>query len=81
MCTIFHMQCRATASPVPIYKWENGKAIIPDAEESDKINLMDMFALEINEATRLIEDGVASPDDIETGVKYGQGYSMLLERV
>ena len=54
-----------------IYKWENGKAIIPDAEESDKINLMDMFALEINEATRLIEDGVASPDDIETGVKYG----------
>jgi enoyl-CoA hydratase/3-hydroxyacyl-CoA dehydrogenase len=30
-----------------------------------------MFALEINEATRLIEDGVASPDDIETGVKYG----------
>ena len=54
-----------------IYKWESGRAIIPDAEESDKINLMDMFALEINEATRLIEDGVASPDDIETGVKYG----------
>ena len=54
-----------------IYKWESGRAIIPDAEESDKINLMDMFALEINEATKLIEDGVASPDDIETGVKYG----------
>lgn len=54
-----------------IYKWENGKAVIPPAEESDRINLMDMFALEINEATRLIEDGVATPDDIETGVKYG----------
>ncbi len=54
-----------------IYRWENGKAIIPDAGESDKINLMDMFALEINEATRLIEDGVAVPEDIETGVKYG----------
>jgi enoyl-CoA hydratase/3-hydroxyacyl-CoA dehydrogenase len=54
-----------------IYKWEKGKAIIPDAEESDKISLMDMFALEINEATKLIEDGVAIPDDIETGVKYG----------
>ena len=54
-----------------IYKWENGKAIIPDANESDKISLMDMFALEINEATKLIEDGVAVPDDIETGVKYG----------
>lgn len=54
-----------------IYKWENGKAIIPDANESEKISLMDMFALEINEATKLIEDGVAVPDDIETGVKYG----------
>jgi enoyl-CoA hydratase/3-hydroxyacyl-CoA dehydrogenase len=54
-----------------IYKWENGKAIIPESEESDKINLMDIFALEINEATKLIEDGVAIPDDIETGVKYG----------
>ncbi|WMT52060.1 MAG: 3-hydroxyacyl-CoA dehydrogenase NAD-binding domain-containing protein [Ferroplasma sp.] len=54
-----------------IYKWENGKAVIPPSEESDKINLMDMFALEINEATRLIEDGVATPDDIEAGVKYG----------
>jgi enoyl-CoA hydratase/3-hydroxyacyl-CoA dehydrogenase len=54
-----------------IYKWENGKAVIPDAEESDRINLIDIFALEINEATKLIEDNVASPDDIETGVKYG----------
>lgn len=54
-----------------IYKWENGKAIIPDANESEKISLMDMFALEINEATKLIEDGVAVPDDIEIGVKYG----------
>ncbi|WP_337860944.1 3-hydroxyacyl-CoA dehydrogenase NAD-binding domain-containing protein [Ferroplasma sp.] len=54
-----------------IYKWENGKAIIPESEESDKINLMDIFALEINEATKLIEDGVAVSADIETGVKYG----------
>ncbi len=54
-----------------IYKWENGKAVIPAAEESDKINLMDMFALEINEATKLIEDNVATAEDIETGVKYG----------
>lgn len=54
-----------------IYKWENGKAIIPEANESDKISLMDIFALEINEATKLIEDNVASPEDIENGVKYG----------
>ncbi|MEM0140178.1 MAG: 3-hydroxyacyl-CoA dehydrogenase NAD-binding domain-containing protein [Ferroplasma sp.] len=54
-----------------IYRWENGKAQIPDGNESEKISLMDMFALEINEATKLIEDGVASPQDIETGVKLG----------
>ncbi len=54
-----------------IYNWENGKAKIPEAEESDKISLMDMFALEINEATKLIENGVATPEDIETGVKLG----------
>ncbi|SMD31233.1 3-hydroxyacyl-CoA dehydrogenase /Enoyl-CoA hydratase [Picrophilus oshimae DSM 9789] len=53
------------------YKWENGKALIPRANPSDKINLMDIFALEINEAVKLIEDGVATPEDIETGVKYG----------
>ncbi len=54
-----------------IYKWENGKAIIPEANESDKISLMDALYLEVNEATKLLEDGVASPEDIETGVKYG----------
>ncbi len=54
-----------------IYKWENGKAIIPDSGESDKISLMDVFSLEINEATKLIEHGVAVPSDIETGVKLG----------
>ncbi len=54
-----------------IYKWENGKAIIPDSGESDKISLMDVFSLEINEATKLIEQGVAVPTDIETGVKLG----------
>ncbi len=53
------------------YKWENGKALIPEAKPSSKINLMDIFSLEINEAVKLIEDGIATPEDIETGVKYG----------
>ena len=54
-----------------IYRWENGKAVIPEAAPSEKISLMDVFSLEINEATKLIESGIATPNDIETGVKLG----------
>ncbi|WP_061950468.1 3-hydroxyacyl-CoA dehydrogenase family protein [Acidiplasma cupricumulans] len=49
----------------------NGKAVIPEAAPSEKISLMDVFSLEINEATKLIESGIATPNDIETGVKLG----------
>lgn len=47
------------------YQWKDGKAIIPKKEPSSKVDLMDILSLEINEAVKLIEEGVASPDDIE----------------
>ncbi|MHB8360266.1 MAG: 3-hydroxyacyl-CoA dehydrogenase/enoyl-CoA hydratase family protein [Thermoplasmataceae archaeon] len=53
------------------YKWENKKAIIPKIEPSEKVELMDILSLEVNEAVKLIEDGVATPEDIEIGVKLG----------
>ena len=53
------------------YRWENRKAIIPQSEPSDKVELMDILCLEVNEAVKLIEEGVTSPEDIETGVKLG----------
>ena len=53
------------------YTWENGKAQIPSGEPSNKVELMDVLAIELNEAVKLIEEGVASPDDIETGVRLG----------
>ncbi len=53
------------------YKWENGKAQIPKSEPSSKVQLLDVFVLEINEAVKLIEDGVAVPDDIEKGYSLG----------
>ncbi|EQD26202.1 3-hydroxybutyryl-CoA dehydrogenase, partial [mine drainage metagenome] len=46
------------------YKWENKKAIIPKTEPSEKVELMDILSLEVNEAVKLIEDGVATPEDI-----------------
>ena len=53
------------------YDWSTGKAQIPKAPATDKITIMDIFALEINEAVKLIEEGVASPDDIEKSVTLG----------
>lgn len=53
------------------YDWSNGKAQIPKASPTDKISLMDIFALEINETVKLIEEGVAGPEDIEKGVTLG----------
>ncbi|MGC8608612.1 MAG: 3-hydroxyacyl-CoA dehydrogenase NAD-binding domain-containing protein [Thermoplasmata archaeon] len=53
------------------YKWVNGKAQMPDAKPTNKIDMMDVLSLEVNEAVKIIEEGVASPDDIETGVRLG----------
>ncbi|MDA4125694.1 MAG: 3-hydroxyacyl-CoA dehydrogenase/enoyl-CoA hydratase family protein [Thaumarchaeota archaeon] len=53
------------------YEWSNGKAQIPKVSPTDKVSLMDIFALEINETVKLIEEGVAGPGDIEKGVTLG----------
>lgn len=53
------------------YKWKDGKAQVPGASPSTKVELLDVFCLEINEATKLIEEGVSSPEDIEKGFSLG----------
>ncbi len=53
------------------YDWSTGKAAIPNAQPSEKVTIMDIFAIEINEAVKLIEEHVALPDEIETAVKLG----------
>lgn len=53
------------------YDWSTGKAQIPKAVPTDKVSTMDIFAIEINESVKLIEEGVARPDDIETAVCLG----------
>ena len=53
------------------YVWKDGKAQIPAAEPTTKLDLMDVLAVEINEAAKIVEEGIALPDDIETGVKLG----------
>lgn len=53
------------------YEWVEGRAQIPQVQATDKISLMDIFAVEINEAVKLIEEGVATPQDIEQAVIMG----------
>jgi enoyl-CoA hydratase / 3-hydroxyacyl-CoA dehydrogenase len=53
------------------YDWSSGRAEIPKTPATDRLSIMDIFALEINEAVKLIEEGVASPEDIEKGVTLG----------
>ncbi len=53
------------------YDWSTGKAQVPKTEPTDKISIMDIFAIEINEAVKLIEEGIAKPEDIEQGVTLG----------
>ena len=54
------------------YDWSAGRpSIIDSAKPTDKFSLMDIFSLEINEAVKLIEAGVATPEDIDNSVKLG----------
>lgn len=55
------------------YEWSSGAAQIPKTSPTDKISLLDIFSIEINEAVKLIEEGVALPDDVERGVVLGMG--------
>jgi enoyl-CoA hydratase/3-hydroxyacyl-CoA dehydrogenase len=53
------------------YQWKDGRAVIPEAKPTEAVSMMDLFAIEINEAVKLIEEGVSTPPDIDTAVILG----------
>ncbi len=53
------------------YDWSSGKANIPKANPTDKVQLMDVLAVEVNEAVKVLEEGLCTPEEVETGVKLG----------
>ncbi len=53
------------------YTWKEGHAEIPKASPTEKLELMDVLAVELNEAVKIIEEKIALPADIEIGVKLG----------
>jgi enoyl-CoA hydratase/3-hydroxyacyl-CoA dehydrogenase len=53
------------------YDWSSGRPHIDSSKATDRVPLIDLFSLEINEAVKLIEEEVATPDEIETAVRLG----------
>ncbi|MDK2794827.1 MAG: enoyl-CoA hydratase / 3-hydroxyacyl-CoA dehydrogenase [Archaeoglobaceae archaeon] len=53
------------------YDWSKGRPEIDLSKASEKINPMDFMFVEINEAVKLVEMGVATPQDIDTALKLG----------
>lgn len=53
------------------YDWSSGRPQIDMEKATDKISPLDFSLVEINEAVKLVEMGVADPQDIDTAVKLG----------
>jgi len=53
------------------YEWKSGKADIDLSRQTTAVLLLDLFSIEINEAVKLIEEGVAGPDEIDQAVMLG----------
>ena len=57
-----------------IYDWSRGRPDFTGVTPSDKIELEDMIAIQVNEATKLLEEGVAEKSRvIDKAIKNGSG--------
>ena len=57
-----------------IYDWSKGRPSIDPAKAKEDFDPTDLIAVQVNEATKLLEEGVAnSPDDIDKAVVNGGG--------
>lgn len=55
------------------YDWTGGRPSIDPAKATDKVDPMDLLAVQINEATKLMEMGVCSAEDIDKAIVNGTG--------
>lgn len=55
------------------YDWSQGRPAIDPAKATDKVDPMDLLAVQINEATKLLEMGVCSAEDIDRAMVNGTG--------
>jgi enoyl-CoA hydratase/3-hydroxyacyl-CoA dehydrogenase len=55
------------------YDWTIGRPVIDLSKKTDKIKIDDLVLVKLNEAAKLIEDGVATPKDIDLAMRLGTG--------
>ena len=55
------------------YNWKSGRPRIP-FELADEFDIDRVYAVAVNGAAWLVYDGVAVPEDIDTGMKFGLGW-------
>jgi enoyl-CoA hydratase/3-hydroxyacyl-CoA dehydrogenase len=55
------------------YNWKTGRPRIP-FELADEFDVDRIYVMAVNGAAWLVHEGVASPEDIDTGMKFGAGW-------
>ncbi len=55
------------------YDWSKGRPFIDHSKATEKVDPMDLLAVQINEATKLLEMGVCSAEDIDKAMVNGTG--------
>ena len=55
------------------FDWSQGRPAIDESKATDKFDPMDLMAVNINEATKLIEMGVCTSEDVDTAIVNGSG--------
>lgn len=55
------------------FDWSKGRPEIDESKATDKFDQMDLVAVQANEATKLIEMGACSAEDVDTAIVNGTG--------
>jgi enoyl-CoA hydratase/3-hydroxyacyl-CoA dehydrogenase len=55
------------------FDWSKGRPGIDESKATDKVDPMDLMAVNINEATKLIESGVCTSEDVDKAIVNGTG--------
>ena len=55
------------------FDWSKGRPGIDESKATDKVDPMDLMAVNINEATKLIENGVCTSEDVDKAIVNGTG--------
>ncbi|MHA1733459.1 MAG: 3-hydroxyacyl-CoA dehydrogenase NAD-binding domain-containing protein [Promethearchaeota archaeon] len=62
---------------VGIFDWSSGRPEIDLSDPTEEINMLDLLAVQVNEATKLVEgEVVQDPGDIDLAIKNGTGNAM-----